>query len=124
MIRGKIAATITLLILGLALMVSCAGPAPHDDFVAKLENENIDPSHYVVNVGLRTQCEAHSETGFMEKYYAEREFIRASNNKTVPLYSMYNDEESKILTATILAMESTIDGGTKTRVFCQSLGFN
>ena len=124
MIAGKMVASIWVLILGVVLIMGCAGPAPYDDFVANLESENIYPSHYVVNVGLRTQCEAHSETGFMEKYHAETNFIRASNNKTEHLHLQYSDEELKVLIATILAMGSAIDGGTKTKMFCESLGFN
>ena len=122
MIRENMVATLAVLILAVALSMGCAGTAPYDDFVAKLENENIDPSHYVVNVGLRTQCDAHSETGFMENYHGERKFIRASNNRTEELYLQYDDEEERVLIATILAMRSTIDGGTKMRVFCESLG--
>ena len=116
-----VAAT-TALVFVAALLIGCGGSAPYDDFVARLESENIDPSHYVVRVGLRAQCEAHSETGFMEKYHAERKFIGASNNRTEHLYLQYNDADEKVLIATILAMEATVDGGTQMRVFCESLG--
>ena len=121
MVENKMVAAIAVLILAVVLM-GCGGSSPYDAFVAKLESENIDPSHYVVRVGLRTQCEAHSETGFMEKYYAERKFIGASNNKTEPLYLQYNDGDERVLIATILAMEATVDGGTQMRIFCESLG--
>ena len=123
MVEGKKFAAIAMLILFTALVMGCGGSAPYDDFVAKLESENIDPTHYVVNVALRALCEAHAETGFMEKYYAERKFIRASNDKTVPLYHRYNEDDTKVLTATTLAMKATVDGGTQMKIFCESLGF-
>ena len=123
MVEGKKFAAITMLILFTALLMGCGGSAPYDDFVAKLESENIDPGHYVVNVALRAQCEAHAETGFMETYNGERKFIRASNDRTEHLYLQYNDEDERVLIATILAMRATIDGGRQTRIFCESLGF-
>lgn len=106
------------------LPIACGGgSAPYDAFKAKLESENVDPSHYVVNVGLRAQCEAHAETGFMENYDDERRFTLASNNRTEHLYLQYDDADEKVLVATILAMRETVDGGTDMKVFCESLGF-
>ena len=114
---------IAVLILAAALLTGCGGgSSPYNAIVAKLESENIDPSHFVVNVALKTQCEAHAETGFMENYHGERKFIGASNDKTEYLYLQYDDEEEKILIATILAMRSEVDGGRQMRVFCESLG--
>ena len=58
----------------------------------------------------------------MENYHGERKFIGASNDKTLDMYLQYDDEDEAVLVATILAMRSAIDGGTETRVFCESLG--
>ena len=123
MVENKMVAAIAVLILAVVLM-GCGGSSPYDVFVAKLESENIDPTHYVVQVVLRAQCEAHSETGFMENYHGERKFIGASNAKIEPLILQYNEEENEVLSATILAMRATVDGGIRTRVFCESLGIS
>ena len=109
--------------LVISLTMACnGGAAPLDAIKAELESENIDPSHYVVDVAMKTRCEAHVETGFMENFKDEKDFINASNAKTEFLYLQYDDEDEEVLVATILAMDATIEGGTDTRVFCESLG--
>ena len=125
MIKKTLIPSIALLIFGATVLMGCAGPTTYDDpiskdFVAELESKDIDPSHPLVNVALRAQCGAHSQTGFMENYDDNRMFILASNDRTEDFYLQNDKKEWVIFDGTIRAMRSTVDGGAQMQKFCES----